>query len=65
MWENKHKQGIDEWWQGINMTDKFNKRCNKVILHQGEIGRQINVCTSSTHNKAWWMVSPFARVSQA
>jgi hypothetical protein len=44
MWEKKDKQGSDEWWQGINMTDEFNKRCKKVISASREKVTDESMC---------------------
>jgi hypothetical protein len=44
MWEKKEMEGIDEWWQGISMTDEFNKRRKKVVSASREKTADESMC---------------------
>jgi hypothetical protein len=44
MWEKKEMEGIDEWWQGISMTDEFNNRRKKVISASQENTADESMC---------------------
>jgi hypothetical protein len=44
MWEKKEMEGIDEWWQGISMTDEFNNRRKKVIIASRENTADESMC---------------------
>jgi hypothetical protein len=44
MWEKKEMEGIYEWWQGISMTDEFNKRRKKVVSASREKTADESMC---------------------
>jgi hypothetical protein len=44
MWKKKEMEGTDEWWQGISMTDEFNKRRKKLVSASREKTADESMC---------------------